>query len=157
MRVRTSLSLVSVALGLAMALLAPGCGGGTTSGTDAASNGPDAASVDSGIDAASAVDSALVPDTGTDAAVVVDAATDDTGGPRSCGGRGGGTCLTNEFCSYTIADICGRADATGVCAVIPDACATGTAEVCGCDATTYPSECFANAAGTSVDHLGPCI
>lgn len=28
--------------------------------------------------------------------------------------------------------------------------------ICGYDAITYKSECFAQASGTAVDHYGPC-
>ncbi len=79
---------------------------------------------------------------------------------RSCGGLtadpAGADCQSGFFCSYTRADICGAADATGVCMVRPEACPAIAGAVCGCDAVTYTSECVANAAGTSLSHDGAC-
>ncbi len=135
---------------LMLGLVALGCGGGSVASTDAAPP------VDSGTDVGAVADAFAPPeDAGTDAPVLVDAAGDDAG-PRACGGRAGATCETNEFCSFARADICGRADAQGVCVIRPTGCTVGTAQVCGCDGVTYDNECFANAAGTSADHSGPC-
>jgi len=82
------------------------------------------------------------------------------GCPRSCGGRtpfGSPTCESNEFCAYTLADICGRADAPGVCMPRPSDCPDpGGVPVCGCDGLPYPSECEANLAGVGVLELGGC-
>lgn len=74
----------------------------------------------------------------------------------SCGGRSGDTCAANQFCSFTDAAICGRADATGVCTARPQVCPQFILQVCGCNGVTYGNSCFANTAGTSVLHTGPC-
>jgi len=79
---------------------------------------------------------------------------------RACGGRspfGSPTCEANEFCAYTLADICGRADAPGVCTPRPPGCPDpGGTPVCGCDGVEYPSECDANLAGVGVLQVGGC-
>jgi hypothetical protein len=80
-----------------------------------------------------------------------------TSGP-SCGGRGGGTCATDEYCNYTPAAMCGRADAPGTCTKIPkgQACDAVYDPVCGCDGKTYGNDCEASIAGASIDHTGAC-
>ena len=75
---------------------------------------------------------------------------------RRCGARLGDTCGRGEFCLYGIRDICGAADATGVCTMIPESCEPVRAPVCGCDDMTYGNECLANMAGTSAAGRGPC-
>jgi Kazal-type serine protease inhibitor domain len=76
----------------------------------------------------------------------------------TCGGRGGGTCASGEYCNYTPAAICGRADATGTCTKIPknSACDAVYDPVCGCDGMTYSNDCAATLAGASIDHTGAC-
>jgi predicted secreted protein len=63
-------------------------------------------------------------------------------------------CNAGEFCSYTLANICGRADATGTCAVQPTSCPVGCPapanQPCGCDGQKYCNECEANKAGVSI-------
>jgi len=80
------------------------------------------------------------------------------GGPgKSCGGRGGGTCATDEYCMYTPAAMCGRADAPGTCTKVVDgACTANFDPVCSCDGMTYGNACEAGRAGASVDHTGAC-
>ena len=73
-----------------------------------------------------------------------------------CGGRAGFTCGVDEFCSFTTTAQCGWADATGVCETKPQFCPQNYDPVCGCDGQTYSNGCSANAAGTSVVHVGPC-
>lgn len=76
-----------------------------------------------------------------------------------CGGRrvGGDTaCVEGTYCHYEPGAICGRADATGVCRVRPEACLANYRPVCGCDGLTYSNACNAAGAGVSVDHDGPC-
>ncbi len=74
-----------------------------------------------------------------------------------CGGFAGQACADNEFCSFTEEAFCGRADASGICEIRPDACAFDAAgPVCGCDEQTYFSECEANIAGVSIVSQGEC-
>ena len=76
--------------------------------------------------------------------------------PGYCGGIAGVTCPAGQFCKYDEQAMCGFADATGTCEPTPFACPEIYAPVCGCDGQTYSNDCFANAAGTSVQHDGAC-
>jgi len=79
---------------------------------------------------------------------------------RYCGMRmvGGGAdvCETGEFCRRTIGDMCGAADAPGICSPIPEMCAMDYTPVCGCDDQTYSNECVANSKGVSASYAGDC-
>lgn len=79
---------------------------------------------------------------------------------RYCGVRmvGGGenVCETGEFCRRTIKDMCGAADAPGICSPIPEMCTMDYSPVCGCDGVTYSNECVANSKGVSASYLGEC-
>jgi hypothetical protein len=74
----------------------------------------------------------------------------------ACGSRGLGFCDDGEFCNFPVGANCGRADAPGQCAVLPEVCIEIFAPVCGCDGETYANSCFAAAAGVSVDFEGEC-
>jgi Kazal-type serine protease inhibitor domain len=73
-----------------------------------------------------------------------------------CGGLLGGQCAGGEFCSFALDAICGAADATGVCELLPEVCTDESNPVCGCDGVTYGNRCYANAAGVSASSLGAC-
>ena len=78
---------------------------------------------------------------------------------RYCGVRmvgGGDTCATGEFCRREMKDLCGAADAPGVCSPIPEICTMDYSPVCGCDGQTYSNECVANSKGISASYEGPC-
>lgn len=144
---RTKVLATFLAAGL---LTAAACGG--TSG--------EPVSDDAGADAASSsTDAASTGDAGNAAldATTTDAAA-DAGPGAACGGRGNPPCAGDAFCSYTREDICGRADATGVCKPRPTTTCPppGIQAVCGCDGVVYAGECEANKAGVSVFAEGKC-
>lgn len=81
-----------------------------------------------------------------------------TSGGTACGARAGDTCAADEYCAFKPEDLCGRADATGICTKIPkdQACDASYVPVCGCDGKTYGNACAAVASGVSIDHEGEC-
>ena len=66
-------------------------------------------------------------------------------------------CWGDEMCGprqYCFFETC--AQETGGCEPRPDACYDLWAPVCGCNGETYSNDCYAAAAGASVDHEGEC-
>ncbi|MEP7009384.1 MAG: hypothetical protein ABJC13_03600 [Acidobacteriota bacterium] len=65
-------------------------------------------------------------------------------------------CGADEFC----ARLYGECAKPGACETRPKDCAehghSYVKPMCGCDGKTYDNACLAGAAGTSVDHDGPC-
>ncbi len=77
--------------------------------------------------------------------------------PQVCGTRGAGPCPDGSYCDHPIEANCGRADAPGVCRVIPVACQRDCPQVCGCDGVTYCNACIAAQRGQiGLDSVGPC-
>lgn len=76
----------------------------------------------------------------------------------SCGVQvctcGDAPCASGELCDYP--ESCGTSGAAGVCIPMPTRCDDACSEVCGCDGTTFCSECVAHARGVDVAYPGPC-
>jgi hypothetical protein len=77
-------------------------------------------------------------------------------GGTTCGGLGGLSCGSDEFCDYPREAQCGITDQTGICAPKPTVCDAVYSPVCGCDSKTYGSACEANGQGISVAATGTC-
>ena len=92
---------------------------------------------------------------GSDEEIVADESEEALTG-KACGGRLGDTCAPREYCRYTAAAICGRADATGRCTRKPTQCPPSRTAVCGCDGRTHASACTAHSRGVSVLSQGAC-
>lgn len=78
------------------------------------------------------------------------------GSRRGCGGMAGTTCPASEYCFYSIAQACGAADETGVCAPRRNGCLLNYLPVCGCDGKTHGNSCSAAMSGVSVASEGAC-
>ena len=79
---------------------------------------------------------------------------------RYCGGfRQGPAPICDEpreYCHREIKDLCGAADAPGICRARPEICTRDYTPVCGCDGKTYSNACVANSNGVSVSSQGMC-
>ncbi len=62
-------------------------------------------------------------------------------------------CGSAQLCE-TPTGTCGSAD--GVCVAKPQVCPDIVIPVCGCDGTTYPNDCWREAAGVDQAHRGAC-
>lgn len=79
---------------------------------------------------------------------------------ESCGGFTLGpapVCAEGLYCDYTLEDVCGWADASGLCVERPASCTEEYMPVCGCDDRTYPNACLAAMDGVAVYMKGPCV
>jgi hypothetical protein len=67
-------------------------------------------------------------------------------------------CAGDQFCKF-LEGACKTKGATGSCIAPPTTCPPPGAGdlVCGCDGTSYSSECQAALGGTSVAHTGACL
>lgn len=76
---------------------------------------------------------------------------------KTCGGFGGATCASTEYCDYGPApSYCGGDDGTGTCKPRPTSCIPADGIFCGCDGKVYESPCAAAKAGTGIRKNGPC-
>jgi hypothetical protein len=75
---------------------------------------------------------------------------------KGCGFWGTYACNAGQYCNWKAEDICGAADAAGVCSYKPQVCNKMYAPVCACDGKTYGNACMAAAAGASVSSQGEC-
>ena len=81
---------------------------------------------------------------------------DDDFEGKECGGLvPHNDCGGNTFCQFSIGT-CGAADQTGFCVSKPEVCDALFSPVCGCDGSTYSSECVAEGAGVSIVSVGSC-
>lgn len=72
-----------------------------------------------------------------------------------CGGPQGITCPAGQVCNR-VDPLCTMGNVAGVCAKAPEACADAGEPVCGCDGTTYASDCHRVAVDAVLRHAGAC-
>jgi hypothetical protein len=90
---------------------------------------------------------------GTEQAAVTSAATLAAGAACHVNGE---SCGTGLYCALT--ETSGVCSTAGVCTARPTLCsqAAPLGGVCGCDGKDYVNDCYAERAGASVAHPGPC-
>jgi hypothetical protein len=76
-------------------------------------------------------------------------------GPRYCGGPDDVQCPAGLVCDRTD-PLCTQSDLGGVCVPAAEVCADEGSPVCGCDGTSYPSDCHRLQAGAVMRHGGSC-
>jgi hypothetical protein len=67
----------------------------------------------------------------------------------------GWSCDEGLVCQLPVG-VCGPLAGVGTCVVPPASCAQNAAPVCGCNGTTYPSECAARLGGEPILSNGAC-
>ncbi len=75
--------------------------------------------------------------------------------PHYCGGPEGVACPLGQMCNRRD-PLCGPSSVAGVCTVAPEECADEGEPVCGCDGTTYASDCHRVAVAAVLRHAGAC-
>ena len=75
--------------------------------------------------------------------------------PHYCGGPEGIPCPAGQVCNRTD-PLCTFGNVAGVCAKVSESCADDGEPVCGCDGTTYASDCHRLAVDAVLRHRGAC-
>jgi hypothetical protein len=75
--------------------------------------------------------------------------------PHYCGGPEGVACPIGQVCNRRD-PLCGPSSVAGVCTPAPETCADEGEPVCGCDGTTYASDCHRVAVAAVLRHTGLC-
>jgi hypothetical protein len=75
--------------------------------------------------------------------------------PLSCGGSGGVTCPSGDYCDFGDGT-CPAPGSSGTCTPEPSGCPDIYAPVCGCDGVTYGNGCDAHAHGVTIASTGAC-
>jgi hypothetical protein len=143
--------------GMLAATIVAGSGCGGDGGSDPDADVPDVTDVaDLGEGGDSAADADADPDVPADGPADIpadgpaDGPADAT--PTACGPSTGTDCGGGEWCDIRSCD----EGATGTCVADPGACPEVWVPVCGCDGTTYASDCERLRAAAALDHDGAC-
>jgi hypothetical protein len=72
-----------------------------------------------------------------------------------CGTIAGIECPAGQFCDLE-PGLCGGADIAGTCTLVPQSCLKNIDPVCGCNGTTYPTDCVRRTQMVQKAHDGRC-